>query len=150
MSSDAGDVAADADARVRTAGGALHTSGPGGATSQLSVPGDEGNAVDADSRAGWSLPSLPVLYAPKLLAGLTVLLAYGMLTLEVRDKNKVSLDKLKMDDVDVLLSKESVMDNGGLPYDRLSILNDNNWKFLIWQKSTQLLNTLGKLNNHFK
>ena len=55
-----------------------------------------------------------------------------------------------MDDIDILLSKESVMDDGGLPYDRLSILNDDNWKFLIWQKSTQLLNTSGKLNKHFK
>ena len=85
-----------------------------------------------------------------LLANLPVLLASGMLTLEVRDKNKVSSDKLKMDDIDILLSKESVMDDGGLPYDRLSILNDDNWKFLIWQKSTQLLNTSGKLNKHFK
>ena len=63
-SSDAGEVAADADARVRTAGGALHTSWPGGATYRLSDPGDEGNAVDAASRSGWSSPSPPSCTPP--------------------------------------------------------------------------------------
>ena len=56
-----------------------------------------------------------------------MLIASGILSFEVRDRNKVASKELKINDIDVVLTKQVVLDNDGVSHDRLSIFDDSNW-----------------------
>ena len=66
-----------------------------------------------------------------------------MLSLELRVKTKVGSEELKINDIDVVLTKQVVLDNDGVSHDRLSIFDDSNWELF------NLTRTENTITNYF-
>ena len=56
-----------------------------------------------------------------------MLMASGMLLLEVVSKNKIGMDDILPKDINVILSKQTVREKDGSCYDQLSISDHSNW-----------------------